>query len=171
MSRTVLWNIFVICLAVPLVLGMSGFLPFQVLVALVIIMTFLYRLRIGLAWAVLGGLIADSFTTTSHGALALALVLMALFVHWLLQTWFPARSILSGVLIGGMGTLVFEIIMRVSIAILFTLKFIPVQAILSASSLLAGLYNIIGCMITIGLFIFIIRKTSHRFHGAFLIRG
>lgn len=163
-------NLLLVFFAVFMTYGLGSVLPFNIFLVFVVLVTFLYRVRVGFLWAVISGLLANGFTLVGHGVYMISLILMVFFVNLFLNAWFPARSVTSAFVIAAVGTFIFEIISRFLSAFLFLVKFIPFLPVFDKASALAVFYNIIGVTVAVTLLSFVARKTSSHVKGAFLIR-
>lgn len=98
-----------LCLAYA---GIAAAWPFHAVLLAVVLVTFLYRLRIGLLWAIVGGILLNGLTVAGNGIWILGFVAASLAVHYLVQVWFPARSLLSAGIVAPLGVVVFESVTR-----------------------------------------------------------
>lgn len=111
-NQSYLWHALALLLVFFLYIGIASVWPFHLMLLAVIIVTFLYQLRVGLLWAVCGGILLDGFTVAGNGILILGFVVASLVVHYLLRVWFPARSIISAAAVTACGVIAFEVITR-----------------------------------------------------------
>ncbi len=111
-NQSYLWHGAALLLLFFVYAGIASTWPFHVMLLAIIVVTFLYQLRVGMLWAVCGGILLDGFTVAGNGILMFGFIGASLVVHYLLQTWFPARSVISAAAVAGAGVLAFEVITR-----------------------------------------------------------
>ncbi len=171
MSRATLLHLLLIAFAAPFAYLVGAILPFNLLLVVVIAVGMIYGFRPALLWALWGGLFSNAFTVVGHGVLALSLAGVVVVVNMLLRVWFGTRSVFSAVVMGVVGTATFTAMNQGLAWFLSAMHFISFHPLFDATSTRAWAYDMGSVPIALGIIIFLIRKTSRRFRGAFLIRS
>lgn len=164
-NQSYLWHALALLAVFFVYAGIASAWPFHVMLIAVILVTFLYRLRIGIAWAIAGGILLDGFTVAGNGIWIFGFVSASLVVHYLLQAWFPARSLISAGAVAALGVLTFEVVTRtlgqfvIGIGATWSLK-------APAAIGIHMLWAVILMTVAVG----IIRSRSMRLRSSYLIR-
>ncbi len=150
--------------------GFAAHWPFHIMLLAVIIVTFLYQLRIGMYWALLGGVLLDGFTVSGNGMWALGFLLTSLGVHYLIQAWFPARSLLSAASVGALGVLIFEVVTRSFGQLLASIDAAPLGSEWTIQAPFHILIHMIWAVIIVTIVVGVVRSASMGLKTAYLIR-
>lgn len=164
-NQSYLWHALALFLVFFVYTGIASVWPFHVMLLAVIIVTFLYQLRVGLLWAVCGGILLNGFTVAGNGVIMFGFVGASLVVHYLVRGWFPARSVISAAAVAGFGVLAFEVITRTLGQFV-----VGIGATWSFRAPLAIGIHMLWAMILSGIVVGIVRSRTMRLRNSYLIR-
>jgi rod shape-determining protein MreD len=142
----------------------------NIVLTVVIFITVILSYRLGFFWAVLSGIIIDLYSINSFGIVTLALVATVLGINILFDNFFTNRSFYSLLILGLIGTVLYNFIILILKFIFYFLKINNLSPSLNHFWFYDFFWQMILNLVLISVIFLFFNSLSKKLKSVFLIR-
>lgn len=171
----IIFNLFLVLILVVLQISFFPLLNYpannlNIVLTVVIFITVILSYRLGFFWAVLSGIIIDLYSINSFGIVTLALVATVLGINILFDNFFTNRSFYSLLILGLIGTVLYNFIILILKFIFYFLKINNLNPSLNRFWFYDFFWQMILNLVLISIIFLFFNSLSKKLKSVFLIR-